>query len=64
MSKTDAFIERYRNALPELQKIYGPNYNPLKLRVNGEPQGAFPGDEWGIEAVLKLRRKLGLKVRG
>jgi hypothetical protein len=64
LSERDDFIEKYRKALPEIQKVYGPNYNPLKICENGEPQGAVPGDEWGIEAVLKLRHKLGLKVRG
>ena len=57
----DDFIEEYKKALPDIQKVYGPDYNPLKI-MNGEPQGADPGDPWGMLAVLKLRRRLGLPV--
>ena len=54
-------IEEYRKVLPLLQEVYGPHYNPLKI-VNGEPQGAHPGDLEGISAVVRLRQKMGLPV--
>ena len=54
----DNFIEEYRRALPDIQTVYGPNYNPLRIRENGELEGADPGDPWGILATLRLRRRL------
>lgn len=52
----DKFIEGYKKALLDIQKVYGSEYNPLRIGKNGEPEGAIPGDEEGIFAVLRLRR--------